>query len=62
MVEGPLGDVDTNLVARMYYAPVLFGHILATFLFGVNCNQFVCYLSYRRNDSWLTQYVPCSFP
>lgn len=58
-----MADGSSNAVlVREYYAPVMLGTILATFLFGVNTSQSVTYLNYRRNDPWLTQYVSCSFP
>ena len=48
-------DAANKLLVRDYYAPVMLGTLLATFLFGINLNQFVSYLNYRRNDKWLTQ-------
>lgn len=55
MADSPSSDAANRQIVREYYAPLMLGTIFATFLFGVNLNQFVSYLNYRRNDRWLTQ-------
>ena len=54
MADGS-SDASNNLIVREYYAPVLLGTVFATFLFGVNLNQFVSYLNVRQSDRWPAQ-------